>query len=122
MQAALVSDTPRFRALKGSKANVKCLVVGNPANTNAAILANASGIPKKNITCLTRLDHNRARSMIAIKAGVAVDAVEVSAAACVSICAVLYALRRLRAPAGCDHLGQPFVDAVPLHDGYMTVT
>jgi len=63
-------------ALKGAKPNVKCLVVGNPANTNAAILASASGLPSKNITCLTRLDHNRARSMIAIKAGLPVDAVD----------------------------------------------
>jgi len=59
-------------ALKGSKPSVKCLVVGNPANTNAAILLAASGLPSKSITCLTRLDHNRARSMVAIKAGAAV--------------------------------------------------
>jgi len=41
--------------------NVKVLVVGNPANTNALILAlNSPNIPKENITSLTRLDHNRA--------------------------------------------------------------
>jgi len=61
--------------MQGAKPGVKCLVVGNPANTNAAILASASGVPKENITCLTRLDHNRARAMVAIKAGAAVDAV-----------------------------------------------
>jgi len=63
-------------ALKTAKPTVKCLVVGNPANTNAAILAAASGVPMKNITCLTRLDHNRARSMVAIKAGEPIDDVE----------------------------------------------
>jgi len=63
-------------ALKLSKPTVKCLVVGNPANTNAAILLAASGLPSKSITCLTRLDHNRARSMVSLKAGVPVDAVD----------------------------------------------
>jgi len=57
-----------------AKPTVKCLVVGNPANTNAAILLDAMGgkIPKKNVTALTRLDHNRAASMVALKAGVPV--------------------------------------------------
>ncbi|GFR48282.1 hypothetical protein Agub_g10057 [Astrephomene gubernaculifera] len=41
--------------------DVKVVVVANPANTNALILAeNAPSIPRDNITCLTRLDHNRA--------------------------------------------------------------
>ena len=41
------------------------LVVGNPANTNALILAkNAPSISKENFTALTRLDHNRAISQI----------------------------------------------------------
>lgn len=57
--------------------NVKCLVVGNPANTNAAILsAAAPAIPKENITALTRLDHNRAQSLAAAKVGVPCDQVE----------------------------------------------
>ena len=48
--------------------DVKILVVANPANTNALILSqNAPSIPKKNITCLTRLDHNRAQGQIAEK-------------------------------------------------------
>ena len=34
-------------------------VVANPANTNALILKQFALIPKENITCLTRLDHNR---------------------------------------------------------------
>ncbi|KAM9992886.1 hypothetical protein ACTFIY_010319 [Dictyostelium cf. discoideum] len=51
--------------------NVKVLVVGNPANTNALIAqVSANGIPKENFTCLTRLDQNRAKSQIALKAGV----------------------------------------------------
>lgn len=51
--------------------NVRVLVVANPANTNAYVLAAnaASKIPKKNITALTRLDMNRARDMIAKKLG-----------------------------------------------------
>ncbi|KAN0028364.1 hypothetical protein ACTFIV_010206 [Dictyostelium citrinum] len=51
--------------------NVKVLVVGNPANTNALIAqVSATGIPKENFTCLTRLDQNRAKTQIALKAGV----------------------------------------------------
>ncbi|XP_047314989.1 malate dehydrogenase-like isoform X2 [Impatiens glandulifera] len=45
--------------------NCKVLVVANPANTNALILKEfAPSIPEKNITCLTRLDHNRALGQI----------------------------------------------------------
>ena len=41
------------------------LVVANPANTNALILKeNAPSIPPENITCLTRLDHNRALGQV----------------------------------------------------------
>jgi malate dehydrogenase len=41
------------------------LVVANPANTNALILAeNAPSIPRENITALTRLDHNRALGQV----------------------------------------------------------
>jgi malate dehydrogenase len=53
------------------------VVVGNPANTNAAILAdNAPDFPKENITSMIRLDHNRAVSQIAAKAGVSVHDVD----------------------------------------------
>ncbi|GMY23277.1 Malate dehydrogenase, NAD-dependent, cytosolic [Fagus crenata] len=49
-------------------ADCKVLVVANPANTNALILKEfAPSIPVQNITCLTRLDHNRALSQIAEK-------------------------------------------------------
>ncbi|KAL4600000.1 hypothetical protein ACB092_11G166000 [Castanea dentata] len=51
---------------KHAVADCKVLVVANPANTNALILKEfAPSIPEKNITCLTRLDHNRALSQIA---------------------------------------------------------
>ncbi len=45
--------------------NAQVLVVANPANTNALILKeNAPSIPAENITCLTRLDHNRALGQV----------------------------------------------------------
>ena len=51
--------------------NIKVLVVGNPANTNALIAQkNAPSIPKENFTAMTRLDHNRALAQLAGKAGV----------------------------------------------------
>merc|ERR550539_2169381 len=50
--------------------NIKVVVVGNPANTNALItMTNAPSIPRANFTALTRLDQNRAASQIAEKAG-----------------------------------------------------
>jgi len=66
------------RALEAhASRNVKVVVVGNPANTNAAIAAAcAPSIPKRNFTALTRLDHNRALAMLAIKAGVPVGSVD----------------------------------------------
>lgn len=64
-------------ALAKAKPDVKCLVVGNPANTNACILSQAApAVPKKNITALTRLDHNRARMALALKSGKPVEMVE----------------------------------------------
>lgn len=52
------------KALHVAKPDVKCLVVANPANTNAKILAHYSKIKPQNITCLSRLDHNRAIGQI----------------------------------------------------------
>ena len=50
--------------------NVKVLVVGNPANTNALIArANAKELNPRNFTAMTRLDHNRALSQLAEKTG-----------------------------------------------------
>jgi malate dehydrogenase len=49
---------------------VKVLVVGNPANTNALIAReNASGLDPRNFTAMTRLDHNRAKAQLAAKVG-----------------------------------------------------
>ncbi|KAL9998893.1 putative malate dehydrogenase (NADP(+)) [Helianthus debilis subsp. tardiflorus] len=56
--------------------NVKVMVVGNPCNTNALIcLKNAPNIPAKNFHALTRLDENRAKCQLALKAGVFYDKV-----------------------------------------------
>lgn len=50
--------------------NVKVLVVGNPANTNALItLKNAPDLNPRNFTAMMRLDHNRAKSQLAEKTG-----------------------------------------------------
>ncbi|XVF79816.1 hypothetical protein PTKIN_Ptkin15bG0020200 [Pterospermum kingtungense] len=55
----------------------KVLVVANPANTNALILKEfAPSIPEKNITCLTRLDHNRALGQISERLNVHVSEVK----------------------------------------------
>ncbi|MBN3320169.1 MDHC protein, partial [Atractosteus spatula] len=62
---------------KYAKKTVKVLVVGNPANTNCLIASkSAPSIPKENFSCLTRLDHNRARSQVAIRVGVPSDNVK----------------------------------------------
>ncbi|KAJ0717067.1 putative malate dehydrogenase [Helianthus annuus] len=62
---------------KHAAANCKVLVVANPANTNALILKEyAPSIPAKNITCLTRLDHNRALGQISEKLNVQVSDVK----------------------------------------------
>lgn len=53
--------------------NIKVLVVGNPANTNALIARhNAPKLASKNFTAMTRLDHNRATSLLAAHCGVPV--------------------------------------------------
>ena len=57
--------------------NVKVLVVGNPANTNAWIaMKSAPDLPRKNFTAMLRLDHNRALSQIAAKTGKPVSSIE----------------------------------------------
>ncbi|MBT9461563.1 MAG: malate dehydrogenase [Rugosibacter sp.] len=57
--------------------NVKVLVVGNPANTNAYIaMKSAPSLPKQNFTAMLRLDHNRAISQLATRTGKAVVDVE----------------------------------------------
>jgi malate dehydrogenase len=50
--------------------DIRVLVVGNPANTNALIAsANAPDVPVRNFTAMTRLDHNRAKAQLAVKTG-----------------------------------------------------
>lgn len=62
---------------KVASRDVKVLVVGNPANTNAYIaMKSAPDLPKENFTAMLRLDHNRAQSQLAGKAGVAVGDIE----------------------------------------------
>jgi malate dehydrogenase len=57
--------------------DIRVLVVGNPANTNAYIaMKSAPSLPKGNFTAMLRLDHNRALSQLAAKASVPVGAIE----------------------------------------------
>jgi malate dehydrogenase len=57
--------------------DIKVLVVGNPANTNAYIaMKSAPSLPKTSFTAMLRLDHNRALSQLAAKADVPVDSIE----------------------------------------------
>ena len=62
---------PQGQALNaGAAEDIRVLVVGNPANTNALIAAsNAPDIPAERFTAMTRLDHNRALSQLAKKTG-----------------------------------------------------
>ena len=70
--------TAQGKALNQSASrNVRVLVVGNPANTNAYIaMKSAPDLPAKNFTAMLRLDHNRAASQIAAKTGKPVAAIE----------------------------------------------
>ncbi len=59
---------------KVANRNIKILVVGNPANTNALIAQrNAPDIDPRNFTAMTRLDHNRALSQLAVKTGKSIN-------------------------------------------------
>ncbi len=66
--------TAQGKALNAQAADdVKVLVTGNPANTNALIaMNNAPDIPQERFNALTRLDHNRAKAQLAAKTGAAV--------------------------------------------------
>src|SRR5919204_719604 len=58
----------------GAADDIKVLVVGNPANTNALIaMNNADGVPRERFTAMTRLDHNRAVAQLADKTGAQVS-------------------------------------------------
>ncbi|MBL8287771.1 MAG: malate dehydrogenase [Rubrivivax sp.] len=69
--------TAQGKALdKSASRNVKVLVVGNPANTNAWIaMKSAPSLPRENFTAMLRLDHNRALSQVAAKTGKPVAAI-----------------------------------------------
>ena len=66
---------PQGQALNDHAADdVKVLITGNPANTNALIaMSNAPDIPRERFNALTRLDHNRAVAQLAAKTGSTVD-------------------------------------------------
>jgi malate dehydrogenase len=70
--------TAQGKALdKVASRNVKVLVVGNPANTNAYIaMKSAPSLPRENFTAMLRLDHNRALSQVAAKTGSKVGDIE----------------------------------------------
>jgi len=56
-----------------ASSDVKVLVVGNPANTNALIaMSYAPDVPRERFSAMMRLDHNRAKGQLAAKAGVSV--------------------------------------------------
>jgi malate dehydrogenase len=69
---------PQGQALNaGAADDVRILVVGNPANTNALIaMSNAPDIPSERFTAMTRLDENRAVAQLAQKLGVGVEDVQ----------------------------------------------
>jgi malate dehydrogenase len=61
---------------KRAASDLRVLVVGNPANTNCLIATNnAAGVPRERFAAMTQLDHNRAVSQLAKKAGVTVNEV-----------------------------------------------
>jgi malate dehydrogenase len=70
--------TVQGRALdEAANRDVRVLVVGNPANTNAYIaMKSAPGLPRKNFTAMLRLDHNRALSQLAARTGKPVGGIE----------------------------------------------
>ncbi len=69
--------TVQGKAINDNAADdVRVLVVGNPANTNALIaMHSAPDVPRDRFTAMTRLDHNRAKTQLAKKAGVAVTSI-----------------------------------------------
>lgn len=78
MSANALIFTAQGKALnEAASRDVRVLVVGNPANTNAYIaMKSAPDLPKKNFTAMLRLDHNRALAQLAAKTGRAVADIE----------------------------------------------
>ncbi|MCW5662417.1 MAG: malate dehydrogenase [Piscinibacter sp.] len=82
-RAELLSINGKIFTAQGKALNehasrdVRVLVVGNPANTNAYIaMKSAPDLPRKNFTAMLRLDHNRALSQIAAKTGKPVSSIK----------------------------------------------
>ncbi|RMH15642.1 MAG: malate dehydrogenase [Acidobacteria bacterium] len=74
--AKIFSEQGRALHLHASR-DVRVLVVGNPANTNALIAAaNAPSLDRRQFSAMTRLDHNRAKAQLAAKTGSHVTEVE----------------------------------------------
>ena len=68
--------TSQGKALANAASDVRCVVVGNPCNTNALIaLHNCKDVPATRFSAMTMLDENRARAQLALKAGVGVEEV-----------------------------------------------
>ena len=69
---------PQGKAINDNAADdIRVLVVGNPANTNALIaMSNAPDVPAERFTAMTRLDHNRAIAQLATKTGQPVSEIE----------------------------------------------
>ncbi|HET6505234.1 MAG TPA: malate dehydrogenase [Baekduia sp.] len=69
---------PQGQAINNHAADdIKVLVVGNPANTNALIaMSNAPDVPNDRFTAMTRLDQNRAYAQLASKLGIAITEIE----------------------------------------------
>ena len=69
---------PQGKAINDNAADdIRVLVVGNPANTNALIaMSNAPDVPAERFTAMTRLDHNRAIAQLASKTGMPVSEIK----------------------------------------------
>lgn len=81
-RAELLQENAKIFTIQGqaldavASRNVRVLVVGNPANTNAYIaMKSAKNLPAKNFTAMLRLDHNRAASQLASKTGLPVSSI-----------------------------------------------
>lgn len=81
-RAELLQENAKIFTIQGqaldavASRNVRVLVVGNPANTNAYIaMKSGKNLPAKNFTAMLRLDHNRAASQLASKTGLPVSSI-----------------------------------------------
>lgn len=69
--------TGQGKAMARGASDFRCVVIGNPCNTNCLIAANnADGVPNNRFSAMTMLDENRARNQLAARAGVGIDQVQ----------------------------------------------